>query len=61
MSKWAEVNAGEVGLFVPKGTFFLLGEDTLSKVERIEGDSVYMHNGDIVFQMSQVRIIEKAI
>ena len=55
---WAEIKEGEVGRFVPKGTFFRLGEDTLAEVTRIEHSRVYFMNGDVDFDISQVTIIE---
>jgi hypothetical protein len=58
MSKWVEIEGGEVGVHVPTGKFFMLGETELVKVHEIQGDTVYVLNGSAMFKISQVRLIE---
>lgn len=57
MNKWVEIEEGQVGVFVPTGRFFMLGQTELVKVHEIDGDTVYVLNGDAMFKTSQVRFV----
>lgn len=57
MRKYVEIEAGQVGLFTPTGKFFQLGETELVKVDRIDGDTVYVLGGDVAFKTDQVRFV----
>lgn len=57
MRKYVEIEAGQVGLFTPTGKFFQLGETELVKVDRIDGDTVYVLSGDVAFKTDQVRFV----
>ena len=55
---WAEVEAGQVGLIVNSGKFFLLNETDITKVHHIDDDNVYVIGGAVVFKASQVKLIQ---